>query len=501
LSSASRFVTVGLASALSVGAIVAAGCSGVLGLNELTPYRGNADGSVVVTNPDGGPSSVVGAAGSSGALVKAPCNPDEKPDQNGVFVSARAVDAGTPDGGTTTPLRSITAGIAEAKEKAKEVVYVDEDTYVETLVFDALPTSIAIDGGWVWRPSGWTRDCSENMRLKTVILSPEDIAVKVSALKARSGLRNLTVQTRPTTSAPIDTPATSRIAVLVRDDSPFFLANVTVIAASAPPGGTAANGADGKASCTTTTSCVPGAPGADAVDAPSASAQGTFSATGFAPADGIAGPVGTPGANGTPGGVGQTATDCNTGCATTCTDALASVTAPSGTCGCGGGGGGGGSPGRGGGASVALLAAGAQTKLEISSSELIAGHGGGGSAGGKGGAAGTPTDGAPGATVACNRPSCCTAADGVSCTYKDDPTGTCFDGTTRKLTGGLKGGMGAPGGRGANGGGGSGGPAYSVVRIAGANVALTGALLVYGNGGNGAGGAPGGLTGDVLVVP
>lgn len=477
------------------------GCGSILGLDDVSFRGAELDGSV---GADGGTSSAGGEAGSVGEVGIAPCDSNAAPPAFGdaVYVSQ---NTGLDDGGTGAPtsaVKSIAAAVGLAKALGAKTIVLDEGTYAEKITLESLPNGITLDGAWTRTGAVWSRDCSANRALKTLVQSPEDVGVEVTGLGTRTVLSNLMIETRGPGGTPADTSGRSRIGVLSRN-SILALENVLVKANDADPGGAATAGTNGNALCPSSLTCPDGPPGTTPPAAAGAIGQGTFNLTGFAPADGANGTEpGSNGGNGSPGSGGTTRHDCETGCDanTGCDSKMGDSASGAGRCGCGGQGGGPGKGARGGGASTALLAIGGTVSVRWS--ELAAGRGGDASAPGAGGLGHPGTPGVPGADGHCWNLGCCengTCPGDCGCygkgnDYRPPCTGTMP--TDRPIPGGSQGGHGKPGGDGQRGGGASGGPSFSFVPFAGANVVVLDSKRTFGNGGNGTAGAPGGLTGE-----
>jgi hypothetical protein len=466
---------------------------------------------------------VDGGADEGGSLGEAgvpPCDPSAKPPANAIYVSKGAVtDDGGTDGGGSAPNGSADApfpkiggdAIAKARIFGGTIV-LDEGTYEESLTLESIAQGVggvAIDGAWRRVGTSWVRNCDADRRTKTIIRGTTDVAVRIrNNGSVPVSLSNLTIESQGPSAPQPNTPGASRYGLFV-EASTVKLDGVAVIAMAANPGGTAANGPPGTATCATSTTCTQmPMPGNTPAPAAPASTFGTFTAAGFVPADGNKGGPGTPGSSGTPGGPGSSRSDCWSGCAAkpSCENANApkTVTGSIGQCGCGGGGGQPGDPGRGGGASVAIYAVGATTTVLIENSDLVSGAGGAGSAGGFGGAGAPGTQGAKGADGDCYENRCCRVGN---CTPDPNNCG-CYGGpnwdmncgtgapVNNKVSGGSAGGPGAKGGDGAKGGGGAGGPSFVLVKVDGASVLPpTASRLTWGVGGTGAEGAPSGPSG------
>lgn len=413
-----------------------------------------------------------------------------------------AADGGGADGKPENPYPSIGAALGAARALGATIIVVDEGTYAEKVVLDSFPKGITVDGSWSRTGATWSRDCSDNRVLKTLIQSPEDIGVVFDGLQTRSVLANLAVRTRATAAPPPGEPGTSRIGVLAKN-SVVALENVSIVAANGDPGGAATAGTAGIPLCATSLACVAaGKAGRDGDLAPPPVGPGTFDDTGFKPVDGNDGAAGEPGENGKRGGDAGSRSDCELGCEASggCGSMTGTVKSNPGQCGCGGAGGTRGSAGKGGSASVALLAVGGTVSVKFS--ELVAGDGGDASPGGTGGPSSAGHEGAVGTVpTKCWTPGCCTngqACPGAQCGCygRGNWNAICTTPTAppeRLLAGGTAGGAGAAGGKGSNGSGGAGGPAFAYVPVNGAQVLIAESKRAFGRGGNG---AIGGVTGE-----
>lgn len=432
--------------------------------------------------------------------VSPECDPNETPGA-GVFVSASIGLAGGL-GTQAIPLKTIREGLEAAAAKGVNRVFVDEGSYPEKLEFTDRHAGIIVSGGWKGAETSWRRECESGARAKTILASPESVAVSVTATISAptSGLESLTLSSTALGAAPADTSGTSSIGVLVQGPASFRLRFVKVVATRGGMGGVASPkpAQTGTVACTGVgATCTNGSAGSTLAAGAQAS-PGIFAANGFRPGDGAPGAVGTPGANGTPGTTPRSqscAIDVSGQCMTDNGDCLAVnaiVAANPGSCGCGGQGGEGGRPGRGGGASIGILVVGTGT-VAVESASITAVGGGDGSAGGagaEGAAGGVGRDGGP--------VKCLTEALG------DGPNGPncrCVLKVDLPIAGGTPGGRGGGGGAGSIGGGGAGGPAYGFVVVGGGKV-LEDAATVFsvGPGGAGAGEAPGGASAKSLFV-
>ncbi len=463
------------------------------------------DGGLAEASPDA--SGAGGEGGTVGEVGELPCDPAETPPSPAVYVSQKTAGAepSTNDGSATAPYAKIGGPALDmARTIGAKAIVVDEGTYAEALELASFPAGIVVDGAWVRTGAAWTRDCDKNRRAKTLIQSSADVGVRIDGDAVPVVLSNLTIVTRPKGATDADKDGASRYGVFVAKGN-VRLENVTVNAAAADPGGAAVAGVKGTALCATSLTCnATPSKGTDEPDAPPASSAGTFAESGFVPSAGAAGAAtGGPGTNGTPGGESNTANNCEKGCNANdgCGSVPGTVTSSRGKCGCGGSGGTAGGAGRGGGASVALFVA--HGTVSVKGSELVAGEGGDGSPGGAGGAGGEPTAGAKGANAICYQTKCCTngqpcPGNECGCFGKDNWDNICGSPapTSQVVAGGSAGGTGMMGGKGAGGGGGAGGPSHAYVTTAGGQVVIEQSKRVFGNGGKGAGGAPGGATGE-----
>ena len=433
-------------------------------------------------------------AAVDGAIVVA-CDPSEAPG-DGVFVSAAYGLAEAP-GKISLPVSTIQAGLAIASARGLSRVYVDEGRYVESLSFTDAHAGITVSGGWRGAETGWRRDCDEGFRTRTIVESPEPIAVKVEVTKAAAtiGLDGLTIATRPLPATAENVSGASSIVVLVRGPASMNLTRMHLLAAKGAPGGTASIGAigSGPISCDGLSDCGAGAGGAEG--SPGALAkEGVFDRNGFFPGDGGNGHTGEVGGNGTEGGLGESKSclvestgECNTG-GGVCGGISGTRRGTKGKCGCGGAPGAGGAPGRGGGASIAVLALGGTVAIEQST--LTTAGGGDGSPGGAGGAGADA--GAPSAGTSMPCPTTAGASgptgQGCSCTLVGN----------QPAAGGSAGGPGGVGGRGGKGGDGAGGVSYAWVSVEGAIVVVDKTVLEPGPGGAG---AVVGTSAPSLVIP
>ncbi len=426
---------------------------------------------------DGSIDSIANTESSTDAAVidapVAPCNAMEMADPTAIYVSPGALSG---DGSAMAPFGTIAAAVSLAAARNVSIVYLNEGEYIEQVTVPYTPAGVVLTGGFRRSGANWRRNCDADQRSGTLITPGSAVGITFRDARARSGLANLTVATKPSGAMSGATPAETLIGVLVVGDSSVVaLRNVAVIAGA---GGSAeqpvAPAAAGNIACNGRMGCStsappPGGTGADGADA---SRQGTFDPTGFTPADGAQGTPGQPGANGLIGGPGAPPVQQCHYCGSNMCNLGDGSPAPSGTCGCGGLAGGGGSAGRGGGASVALLVSGNATVIDAQHCLLRAQSGGSGAAGTAGGAPGGGTMGAPGATVDCFG-GCDTS----------NPS-ACYGTNNMRMAGGAMGGPGSAGGMGGHGGAGAGGPSYGVVTLGTANATVDGTNLVM----NGPGG-------------
>ena len=412
----------------------------------------------------------------------------EAPDGTaGLFASPSGSDTAG-DGSAAKPFQTIALAQTKARAAGKVKVYLDQGTYAEAVVIADGSTGIVIEGGWKKTGATWGRDCGAGARASTIIASPTSPAVLFEKVKTLSGLRRLTVKTKPKGATVADTAGESLIGVFIRGNgSRVALDDVEVIAGDAGDGGAAKAGV-ASAALACTTSCSTGASGTSSGPGAPASIPGGYGGSGFLPSDGSPGVKGGDGKMGTIfgyGGLENCVDDCPAvDCSLACPIASSTPTyAPNGTCGCGGIGGAPGGPGRGGGASIGLYANGDALDLQLVNVKITAGNGGKGSAGGLGadGAMGSP--GKAGEDKTCN----------VGCNH-NPTTCACQKAYPTTIKGGAAGGTGGAGGRGGNGGAGAGGPSWSLVAIgASPTVSATDVTYVHGVGGDG---SIAGLSGD-----
>lgn len=432
--------------------------------------------------PDSGPAPSADG-GEDGAPLPpptAPCDPAAQPAAAAIFVSTTGDDL---LGGTrAAPVKSVGKALALAKTQGATDVYVDEGIYGEEVT---LASATAIHGGWKATGATWTKDCAPGVSSLTVLRSTTARVVTVSGFAGTAGLDTLTLSTKGQAD-----PTQSTVAIFVSGAS-LTMTGVDLTAGIGGDGTTpAAPGVVANRTCNGF-SCSSGGDGPTGTPG-TAAGVGNFSLTGWVPATGTAGQTGTQGEHGAAGGAGSSATDCVQGCGATPTCAaggLGTSSGGTGTCGCGGLGGAPGAPGTSGGASVGVMLVGPGT-LTASFSNIATGRGGNGAAGGQGGQGGPGTNGAGGTAGFCAG-SCYYDATAMACYYSG--TG---------LGGGAAGGKGGKGGQGGQGGGGSGGPAYGVVAMQGAQLAIAPTVAFkVGAGGAGAGGAPMGSAAPTLTVP
>jgi hypothetical protein len=425
------------------------------------------------------------------------CDPAEKPiDAGAVFVDVNATDGG--DGTRLRPFKTVGAAMSAAATSASGRILVAPGRYGESLAITV--DGVFVVGGWTVVGATWTRDCSPNAREKTVIASPTHFGAVATGLTKRSGLRLLTVSTKPVCTSESTGSAESCVGVIVANGSgTFVLDNVAVVAGA---GGNGSKGADatpavsgplaGGCACDTTLAVgTSGVDGANGANGGHASPGGFGPARGYVPGDGITGKVGGDGKLGGPGGLGVSSSKCVSGCTdpgslclNACSDVLASpsVSSGAGKCGCPAKAGTPGAGGGGGGASIGVFATGTSQRVELVSTSVRAGDGGDGASGGAPGAGAFGSDGAVGADALCK--SGC--AKGSAC--------TCAPTSTSTLAGGAKGGRGGNAGGAGGGGGGAGGPSAGLVNIGGAVIAIDSTVVVgVGGAGTGADGSPDGF--------
>jgi len=434
------------------------------------------------------------------ATPKAPCDPLEAPDTaQGVFVSAQGNDV-TGNGAPLTPLQTVAKGLSAAAAGGKKLVYLDEGTYTESLVFTTAESGIIVRGGFKATGGAWTRDC--NAQSLTLIRSSAAIAVDVSGTSTTSGLRELTIATKAVGASNPNASGESLYGVRITGASTkFSLFAVSVIAGTGGAGGTASPGVTPPSPIGTCASaCSDGGIGKSGMTV-SPGGPGSFSQTGFTPGDGVDGQAGGVGHNGVAGMATSNANCtfcascgtqhclcacCQTGCGNYC-DAgpttKGAVTTNPGPCGCAGTGASPGKAGRGGGASVALFINGATVSSSYSS--FTAGPGGPGSAGGASAGGGAGSAGTA-AQASCAQGNCrCTwSGCGGNCDT-DQPAVT--------LTS-QPGALGGSGGASSAGGGGAGGASYGAFLFGGATLVDDNTTYATGGGGAGAGGAPAGAS-------
>jgi hypothetical protein len=429
-------------------------------------------------------------AGNEAAVDSGPvCVPAPPDPAKGVFVDGSTGSDSTGDGSMAKPYQTIGHGIQATALAGTPNVYVAPGTYAESLAIPAATAGVFVRGGWTVSAGVWQTDCAAAPESRTIVQGGQT-AVEAADITAPSGLSSLTVLTEADATS---IPGGSLLGVFVHGTNATFLLDDVVVASGiagpgrpstyVPPQTGVACGA-----CTASP-----ANGSTPAPGPSATAQGTFSASGFTPADGHPGAFGSNGTTGTPPGTPGTITynsGCSGGCFFPCSTLTSQATGTAGSCGCGGKGGNPGVAGSGGGASAAVVLQGTGASVAITRSALTAGNGGQGSPGSAGGAPASGTSGSQGTQN-------CVAS--VTCGY-----GLCIGGqyggcgqfpttTPECAAGGTTGGTGATGGAGSAGGGGAGGPSYALVTAGGATASVDGATtLAFGQGGTGAGGAPNG---------
>ncbi|MBX3226710.1 MAG: hypothetical protein KIT84_39185 [Labilithrix sp.] len=416
------------------------------------------------------------AEGGSISVIEppAPCDPSEAPG-DGVFVSAAFGLTGAP-GTAALPLAKVSDALEIAAARGVAHVYLDEGTYTESLTLTERHAGIVVSGGWKGSETTWRRDCEENFRAKTILESPEPVAVtiKVASSGPTMGFEAMTIATPALPETPKDTTGTSSIAVLVRGPASLRISRARLLAAKGGNGGTASPGEPGAGplACNGLEGCESGDNGTKGNDG--------INGTAVHPSndhlgDGTDGQDGNPGKNGTAGADGavkscrrEVTGECNTG-GGLCDTFDENRQGKKGECGCGGNGGRGGRRGRGGGASVALLALGGTISIEHTT--LFAGGGGDGSVGGQGGAGVAGGAGKAGASTSCH----------VTIT-QSGPTGpgcTCIINNDQPAAGGNAGGPGGNGAPGGKGGDGAGGPSYGWVAIGDVRVIVDEASVLH----------------------
>lgn len=469
-----------------------AGCNDILGIGEPVPAGDTATTLGGGGTGGGGTGGTVPTGGAGGGPVFT-CDPAEKADPEGVFVS-KLVGSASGDGSPTSPYDTLIQGLAEAEAQGKTKVYVAPGTYEGAA---SVPAGMTIEGGWLLQADGtWARDCAEGVIDKVRITAPADAPAVVTADKPGSPvlLRYLSVHTADSAlPAGADAPGHSLVGVLVTGGAELTLDRALVVAGDGSSGGVATPGMAGAAAAANCTlgnnqcsNLAVGTPGPDGPpgDTGPEAMSGVFSDAGaFTPGDGSAGVSGQKGAAGGKGGAASCLTapghaGCITGCSPQCTPYYGNdpVCSTAGKCGCGGEGGTGGLAGRGGGASVALLVAGAGSRATVTASRLETGKGGDGSDGGAGGPGGKGSNGVAGQDSGyCIQESC--KWDGSSCQV---------DQVVNTTQGGAKGGTGGTGGPGGAGSRGAGGPSLAVAVVAGATVDVSpDCALLPGSGGAG----------------
>lgn len=438
--------------------------------------------------PDVTPDTPISEIGPTG------CDPAEQPGAGAIFVDANALAGG--DGSKLRPFKTIAAAMNAAGATTSRIALAPGQ-YKEAVDFKA--DGVMIEGGWSLVGAVWTRDCAAGARAKTVIASPTPIAIFADSRAKRSGLRTLTVSTKPSCGVDAEGVAESCIGVYVLNGTaPFVLRDVDVVAGN---GGHGVKGADGVAGAPGPAAgkckCGTGAKGADGGGGANANPGGYGTARGFTPGNGKEGIRGDDGQAGTAGSDGKSAT-CTTGCTgdtqcvsiSPCSESVSVVSGAGGACGCGGTAGQPGKGGGGGGASIGILASGGATlQIELHDVTVTATNGGDGALGG---GAAKGADGSPGAEGAS-----ATCASG--CARKIVSPCGCFTTTSTTLSGGSAGGAGGAAGGSGAGSGGAGGASITLVNIGGATYApdaATPVKLTFGARGNGAGTAPDGFAGQ-----
>jgi hypothetical protein len=423
------------------------------------------------------------------------CDPSESPGATALFVDVNAPSGG--DGSRLHPFAKIADAMSAANTLTTRIALAP-GRYQEAVDFKA--DGVMLEGGWTVVGTAWTRDCSASARTKTVVASPAPIAVFADSRSKRSGLRTLTVATKPTCGAYADGAAESCVGVYVLNGSaPFVLRDVDVVAGDGGDGALGANGVPGTPGATAgACKCSTGANGADGGTGGNANPGGWGGPRGFTPGNGKDGVKGGDGQHGTAGGDGKTAS-CTTTCtgdtsclALTCTDTTSTVTSGAGACGCGALAGQPGKGGGGGGASIGVLVSGSSAlQVELHDVSITAASGGDGA---PGGASAKGADGSIGLTgPSANCPSGC-----VRKTQVGGPCG-CFNSSSTTLVGGTAGGQGGSAGSSGGGGGGAGGASVAIANLGGATVstdATTTIKLAFGAKGKGANGAPDGVAGE-----
>lgn len=452
------------------------------------------------------------STGAGGMDPGPPCDPNELLDEpHGMFVSVSTGDDVNGNGSEIAPLKTIAKGLQAASASTRKIVYLDEGTYAEKVVFTSAAAGILVRGGFARKGASWTRDCKASTQ--TLLQAPSAIAVEVSGTAVASGLSELTITTKAAGNSLPDIAGESVYGVHVSGDgTSFSLHAVTILAGDGGDGGVPSPGVTPPAAEGTcdnpAPACSDGALGMNGGSA-KAAPSGAFALGGYLPGDGGVGATGEPGHNGAPGPTnansctscsGCGALHCNCACAQSgCNNycdagsqSAVQVTSPPGPCGCGGPGGTGGASGRGGGASVALFVAGNAT-VSVSYGSLTAGKGGSGSAGGAGALGASGSDGAK-SGAQCATGSC-------TCSVNSGGGASCGTSGPTTLVTSAVGQNGGSGGMSSKGAGGAGAPSYAVVLVGGATLVDDHATFAPGTGGTGADGAPSGSMGPKLVLP
>lgn len=435
----------------------------------------------------------------AGPEVPPPCDANEAPAANAVYVSKDGNDT-SGSGMITAPYATPGRGILGAIQSGAKDVYLAEETYVEPtgLVLKETAAGIHVHGGWKKTGLTWSRDCAVGFRDRTVIRSETNFGVRVeyATVAAPVELDALTVTTKGQGASAADAPGESTYGVFVAANGALKLTAVHVIAGKGGNGGasTPQPAASGAIACDGLTACTGGVAGSPGGAGKDASTSGSYGADGFHPADGTAGQNGNNGSNGTPGGSGTPDSACMNNCAGQCQSSDSCVNGIAvggagnkGKCGCGGKSGDGGRAGHGGGASIGAWV-GAGGKLVADYTRITA------SGGGAGSASGTPGDGAggalgsAGAAVTCNTSCGRNGNVGLNC--------NCVFTQSKQLAGGATGGQGTNGGAGGAGGNGAGGDTVGYVTFGtGAVTPIDPARLVFAVGNAGASGGGGAVNG------
>jgi hypothetical protein len=409
-----------------------------------------------------------------------PCNANEVPDNNGIFVAQDGND--TNPGTQLLPIKTIKHA-QQLLTDNRHHIYLGAGIYKENVAFSDQNTDVIVEGGW---NPGWKKECSPQTRNLVQI---EGTALNTATIKVNKVnkllLKSMVVRSKKGSDGAANQNGESVVALHVQSNSQVVLENVHVQAQSAGKGGTASNGTNGTtSSCkrapvvtpqsnilglycqiTTASECNPNGTtnGSDGSSSTLPTTAGTFTENGFVPAVGSKGQDGTAGKNGPPPATAPEASSCLLGCSKpvssfVCNQTIyGSICAQPGECGCGGTAGTGGLPGRPGGTSVSVLVGGS-SHVHAEFSLISGGKGGDGSLGGKGGSAGKGSAAAAGSPQSCGTEGSCSGTSTFTCPGPDITS-------SKILKGGSIGGNGTDGGRGGDGAPGVGGVSYSVVEL------------------------------------